>query len=145
MQCFLIRTIFSQHFPQLLLIDFSQLFFLFLFRFLPKFQYFATLLQIDLLQWIDHQWIDGSLWMDLLDWFELSLNSYKTFSFNIFVSVNRKRIDIKMQLCLSDPLLKSFIWTHAQVRFFCFWLEIHFLGKFGWKYQNCQFELKFGT
>ena len=120
-------------------------FFLFLFRFLPKFKYFATLLQIDLLRWIDHQWIDGSLWMDLLDWSELSLNSCETFSFNVFVSVNRKRIDIKMLLCLSDPVLKSIIWAHAQVQFFCFRLEIHFLGKFGQKYQNCQFELKFST
>ena len=34
---------------------------------------------------------------------------------------------------------------HAKVRFFSFQPEIPFLGKFGQKYQNCQFKLKFGT
>ena len=29
--------------------------------------------------------------------------------------------------------------------FFCFWLEMPFLGKFGPKNQNCHFKLKFGT
>ena len=29
--------------------------------------------------------------------------------------------------------------------FFCFWVKIFFLGKFGPKSQNCHFKLKFGT
>ena len=34
---------------------------------------------------------------------------------------------------------------HAQVEFFRFWPEMLFLGKFGPKYQNRQFKLKFST
>ena len=30
------------------------------------------------------------------------------------------------------------------MRFFRFWLEVPFLGKFGPKNQNCHFKLKFG-
>ena len=33
----------------------------------------------------------------------------------------------------------------GSVQFTCFRLEIPFLGKFGPKNQNCQFELKIGT
>ena len=35
--------------------------------------------------------------------------------------------------------------TNGVVHFFCFRMEIPFLGKFGWKNQNCQFKLKFST
>ena len=33
----------------------------------------------------------------------------------------------------------------GDVRFFRFWLETSFLGKFASKNQNCQFKLKFGV
>ena len=35
--------------------------------------------------------------------------------------------------------------THAKVSFFCSRSEISFLSKFGPKYENCQFKLKFDT
>ena len=34
---------------------------------------------------------------------------------------------------------------NGMVHLICFRLEIHFLGKFGPKNQNCQFKLKFDT
>ena len=33
---------------------------------------------------------------------------------------------------------------NGAVYFFCFWPEVPFLGKFGPKNKNCQFQLKFG-
>ena len=58
--------------------------------------------------------------------------------------------DVKMPLCLSDPVRKNLIYyvTTMDVRtgvFFRFRPEIPFLSKFGPKNKNFQFKLKFGT
>ena len=44
----------------------------------------------------------------------------------------------KTNLNMQNSMVAFFI-------YFCFRLEISFLGKIGPKHQNCQFKLKFGT
>ena len=88
------------------------------------------------------KWLIRTKWL----WVRIPLLSLRSL---LIFSASRRRRDIKIQLHLSAPVRKSLIqWVttmdacaSARVRF---WPEIPFLRKFGPKYQNCHFKLKFG-
>ena len=59
------------------------------------------------------------------------------------VCPNKSKLSIYVEICYPDQF--EYAQFNGDIQFFCFQAEILFLGEFGPKNKNCQFELKFGT